>query len=368
MLFNLVRQVVRFDIVKAPNQFGVAAKLQRFYQAEVLVPSPVPANLIVFPDDVAPNAREKLKPKLPTTGSTVFCKARRSNVCSCSTSESSSTTPASSTASIVLLAEGEAATSLALQSAVISVVGGEGGKLFVNQDSGTKCASLGASASSVSDGPAVTVLANLDPTDTVPANRDPADPVPANFVDGAVSAANSQLSAVAVPADSASANLDPIPANFVDGAGSLQRSDAWSSQCFGFEHEGHEYCSTESVATWIWVRGPVPPGFDASLSVPAAFASKKSPAVRGRAAPASPVLVPVPAASVRALPGAKKLHAARGDPAVDAASVRALPGAKNFHAARGREDAPAANTVAAASVATLLGAKNFHAARGCPCC
>jgi len=33
--------VVHFDIVKAENQFGVAPELQRFYQAEVLVPSPV---------------------------------------------------------------------------------------------------------------------------------------------------------------------------------------------------------------------------------------------------------------------------------------------------------------------------------------
>jgi hypothetical protein len=84
--------VVHFDIVKAPNQFGVKAELQRFYQAEVLVPSSVPPNLIVFPDDVLPSAREEPKPKLPKTVKSVFCKARRSNVCPSSTSEPSSTT------------------------------------------------------------------------------------------------------------------------------------------------------------------------------------------------------------------------------------------------------------------------------------
>src|SRR3954453_5464056 len=45
-------------------------------------------------------------------------------------SESSSTTSASSTASIVLLAEGEAATSETLQSTVLSVLGSKGGKLL----------------------------------------------------------------------------------------------------------------------------------------------------------------------------------------------------------------------------------------------
>ena len=96
---------MRFDIVKAPNQFALKADMQRFYQAEVLVPSPVPPNMIIFPDDVAPSANEKPKPELPKTVSTVFCKARRSKVCTSSTSEPSSTTATSSTASIVLLAE-----------------------------------------------------------------------------------------------------------------------------------------------------------------------------------------------------------------------------------------------------------------------
>ena len=70
--------VVHFDIVKAANQFRVATELQRFYQAEVLVPSPVPPELIVFPDDVAPKVSAKSKPKLPKSASTVLCKARRS--------------------------------------------------------------------------------------------------------------------------------------------------------------------------------------------------------------------------------------------------------------------------------------------------
>ena len=42
--------VIRFDVVKAKNQFAVDRSLKHFYQAEVLVPSPVPPELIVFPD------------------------------------------------------------------------------------------------------------------------------------------------------------------------------------------------------------------------------------------------------------------------------------------------------------------------------
>ena len=41
--------VVRFDIVKAKNYFAVPELLRHFYQAEVLVPSPLPPHLITFP-------------------------------------------------------------------------------------------------------------------------------------------------------------------------------------------------------------------------------------------------------------------------------------------------------------------------------
>ena len=83
--------VVRFDVVKAANQFAVAAELRRFYQAEVLVPSPVPSHLIVFPDDAEPSAGEKLKPKVLETEKAEPCKARRSSMCLSSTSLSLST-------------------------------------------------------------------------------------------------------------------------------------------------------------------------------------------------------------------------------------------------------------------------------------
>jgi hypothetical protein len=146
--------VVRFDIVKAANQFGVAAELQRFYQAEILVPSPIPPHLIVFPDDAKSSGREKPKPKLPKTANAEFCKTRRSSMCSSSTSQSSSTT--SSTASIVSLAEGEAATSLVLQNNVISVLGGKGEKLLADQAGDNECTSPAAnkSASCARDDPA----------------------------------------------------------------------------------------------------------------------------------------------------------------------------------------------------------------------
>ena len=41
--------VVRFDTVKAKNYFDIPELLRHYYQAEVLVPSPLPAHLISFP-------------------------------------------------------------------------------------------------------------------------------------------------------------------------------------------------------------------------------------------------------------------------------------------------------------------------------
>ena len=41
--------IVRFDVVRAKKQSDVEKALQRFYQPEVLVPSPIPPHLIVFP-------------------------------------------------------------------------------------------------------------------------------------------------------------------------------------------------------------------------------------------------------------------------------------------------------------------------------
>src|SRR6185312_5730169 len=40
---------VRFDVVKKTNAFTVPELLRPFYQAEVLVPSPLPPHLIIFP-------------------------------------------------------------------------------------------------------------------------------------------------------------------------------------------------------------------------------------------------------------------------------------------------------------------------------
>ena len=65
-------------------------------------------------------ASEKLKPKVLKTENAESCKAKRSSKSSSSTSLSSSAAFASSsTASIVSLAEGEAATSLVLQDDVL---------------------------------------------------------------------------------------------------------------------------------------------------------------------------------------------------------------------------------------------------------
>ncbi len=41
--------IVHFDVVRAKKQEDVEKGLQKFYQAEVLVPSPIPPHLIDFP-------------------------------------------------------------------------------------------------------------------------------------------------------------------------------------------------------------------------------------------------------------------------------------------------------------------------------
>ena len=41
--------VIRFDVVTAKSQFDVPKELVRFYQAEVLVPSPVPPGADYLP-------------------------------------------------------------------------------------------------------------------------------------------------------------------------------------------------------------------------------------------------------------------------------------------------------------------------------
>ena len=45
--------IIRFDVVKAKSQFDVEKHLVHFYQAEVLVPSPLPPDLIIFPTESA---------------------------------------------------------------------------------------------------------------------------------------------------------------------------------------------------------------------------------------------------------------------------------------------------------------------------
>ena len=46
--------VVRFEIVKAKSYFAVPELLRHYYQAEVLVPSPLPPHLITFPSNIKP--------------------------------------------------------------------------------------------------------------------------------------------------------------------------------------------------------------------------------------------------------------------------------------------------------------------------
>ena len=67
--------IIRFDVVKAKSQFDVEKHLVHFYQAEVLVPSPLPPDLIIFPTksdatNVHPPAAATARPaKLPESNS-----------------------------------------------------------------------------------------------------------------------------------------------------------------------------------------------------------------------------------------------------------------------------------------------------------
>ena len=46
---SLKPDIVRFDVVRAKDQFSVMPSLRQYYQAEVLVPSPIPPHLIEIP-------------------------------------------------------------------------------------------------------------------------------------------------------------------------------------------------------------------------------------------------------------------------------------------------------------------------------
>ena len=134
--------VVRFDVVKLANHFAVPPDLVRFYQAEVLVPSPLPPDLIMFPDDVpkkpsqpiaskhkTPKGSECSKPKLPEAESTLSCKTRR---CSSKPLSPALSPPSSfsSSPSLQLVADMGAAASLVLQDEVPSVSGDDGPRLL----------------------------------------------------------------------------------------------------------------------------------------------------------------------------------------------------------------------------------------------
>ena len=254
-------------------------------------------------------------------------------MCSSSTSLSSSTTLASSTASILSLAEGEAATSLVLQDDVISVLGAKGDELLADQDADNECVLHATNESGI-----------CADDDAVPDNCEPS-------------------------------------------------TSKWALQC-GLELDDNDYCWSASVDTWVVTKPAVAVAaaarayrkpsddvkydsdakcgqhacqFDTSAvataekkshDVPAAkralLCESKSRAARVHAVygdvPAVDVTDPVPAADC-VLPGASKLRAARGQavyahatPTVDCA----MPGASKSRAARGHEDRLKVNAVAAA--------------------
>jgi len=129
--------VVRFDVVKAANHFAVAPELAHFYQAEVLVPSPLPPHLILFPDDkfcksskpIASKHKtleggDQSKPKLPCAESAKSCETRR-----CSSAASSPALVSSFSSNRSVVAEGAAA-SLVSQDEVLPVRDVEGPRLI----------------------------------------------------------------------------------------------------------------------------------------------------------------------------------------------------------------------------------------------
>jgi hypothetical protein len=64
---------VHFDVVRAKKQGDVKKALQRFYQAEVLVPSPIPPHLIVFPSKpvalfMVPASSQQAEVSMPPAG------------------------------------------------------------------------------------------------------------------------------------------------------------------------------------------------------------------------------------------------------------------------------------------------------------
>ena len=207
--------IVRFDVVNKKTLYDVAPALRRFYQAEILVPSPLPAHLITvrrrpvrmpkqatlelsaFASDCDPATMEHkaapaknasaeggdLSVSVLTNTSTAKHEARRSSKSSSTSVCMSTSTPASSTACNVSLAEEGAATS--------------------------------------STSPPVHVLGS------------PGTGLVAKF--------NS--------ADALATNAKPLV-----------------SFCCGIEHEPQDYCSSASVETWVRRREPVTPSVSARRS------------------------------------------------------------------------------------------------------
>ena len=173
----------------------------------------------------------------------------------------------------------------------------------------------------------------------------------------------------------ACADDDPVPNQDEPSASKCNATDVWTSQCFGFEHEDQDYCSSASVDTWIVKKsaaGTVAADVCRKPSDPADGDSdaKCGPTIRQCDANTYAAGVKkshdVPAAAC-ALPGASRLRAARGratNAAVPAADpVPALPGMSKSRAARSRASPAVADPVPAADRA-LPGASKSSAARG----
>ena len=56
---------IRFEIVKASNAFAVPTHLRKFYQAEVLIPSPIPPEYITIQKRITKVPSPKKQPSNP---------------------------------------------------------------------------------------------------------------------------------------------------------------------------------------------------------------------------------------------------------------------------------------------------------------
>ena len=198
--------IVRFDVVNAKSAYDVEPELRRFYQAEILVPSPLPAHLITV---------------------------RRRPV----------RMPKRATLELLVSANDSDPTAVKHKSMTAKNASAEGGDLSSSGLSTTESAVSGeARRSSKSSSTSVS-------TSTPVSTSSPSCNI--KLADGG--AATSSTSPPVRVLDNSATGL----VTKFNGADAQAAKPC--SVCFGFEHEPQDYCSSASVDTWVLRREPVEP-------------------------------------------------------------------------------------------------------------